>query len=211
MKWCFSGFPYAYFYVLPTPPDSFIFFSDVVKGGVSVSTARHLCESAFTTFSTTALESKAVLCELLQARLHLQLGEHAEALCLCGNALKRLDEFETPILGCQAYFVLGKVREAQQDDQAARRAYERAHARLENLRSHLKAEELKIAFLKDKLAVYESLVWMSLKGRPKRWSGVSRLCRKWPYPPMSDHSICRLLPLAPHPAGCNGSWLWFLP
>src|SRR5260370_8214299 len=33
---------------------------------------------------------------------------------------------------------------------------------MENLRSHLKAEEMKIAFLKDKLEVYEALVRMCL-------------------------------------------------
>ncbi len=128
--------------------------------------ARLLCESAFSAFCASSLESKAALCELLLARLSLHTGSPAEALRLCVSALKRLDESETPLLSCQAYFVLGQIREAQGNAGAARRAYARAHALLENLRSHLRAEELKIAFLKDKLAVYESLVWMSLRGTP---------------------------------------------
>src|SRR2546430_13235444 len=52
-------------------------------------------------------------------------------------------------------FRSGQVEEALGNPAAAFEAYRNAHARLENLRSHLRAEELKIAFLKDKLAVYE--------------------------------------------------------
>src|SRR5262249_10206608 len=44
----------------------------------------------------------------------------------------------------------------------ARQAYEKAYQKLEDLRSHLGKEELKIAFLKNKLAVYEGLVVTSL-------------------------------------------------
>jgi CHAT domain-containing protein len=54
------------------------------------------------------------------------------------------------------------IEEAAHAPDAAFRAYLNAHDRLENLRSHLKTEETKIAFLKDKLAVYESLVRMCL-------------------------------------------------
>jgi len=140
----------------------------VLYEGGSFDKARRLCESAFSAFSASSLESKAALCELLLARLNLKTGRPAQALQLCGSALKRLDESETPLLGCQAYFVLGQVREAQGDGEGAHKAYARAHALMENLRSHLRAEELKIAFLKDKLAVYESLVWMSLRGEPSQ-------------------------------------------
>ena len=58
-------------------------------------------------------------------------------------------------------------------------AYLKAHHHLENLRSHLKAEEMKIAFLKDKLEVYEALVRMCLARGPyaeqtwKRPSAIS--------------------------------------
>ncbi len=128
--------------------------------------ARRLCASAFSAFTASSLANKAALCELLLARLHLKTGTSSSALRLCGAAMKRLDESEMPLLSCQAHFVLGQIREAQGNTRAARRAYAKAHALLENLRSHLRTEVLKIAFLKDKLAVYESLVWMSLRGTP---------------------------------------------
>ncbi len=130
--------------------------------------ARHLCEAAFSAFSASSLESKAALCELLLARLHLKTAEPEGALWLCRAALKRVNESETPLLACQAFFVLGQIREAQRNARAAKAAYAKAHALLESLRSHLRAEELKIAFLKDKLQVYESLVWMCLRGVPTR-------------------------------------------
>ena len=45
---------------------------------------------------------------------------------------------------------------------AAWNAYQSARSEIENLRSRLWGDELKISILKDKLAVYEALVWLSL-------------------------------------------------
>ena len=79
------------------------------------------------------------------------------------------------------------VEESLGAPEAAYQAYLKAHDHLENLRSHLKAEEMKIAFLKDKLEVYEALVRMSLGREPdagpwRRPSGMwSRRSRAaWP-------------------------------
>ena len=58
--------------------------------------------------------------------------------------------------------MLGVIEEALRAPERAYQAYLKAHHHLENLRSHLKAEEMKIAFLKDKLEVYEALVRMCL-------------------------------------------------
>ena len=62
--------------------------------------------------------------------------------------------------------MLGVIEEALGAPEAAYQAYLKAHEHLENLRSHLKAEEMKIAFLKDKLEVYEALVRMCLGRGP---------------------------------------------
>lgn len=129
--------------------------------------ARSLCESAFEFFSPSPLAGKAALCQLLLARIHLEMGQREEARRVCLAALQRLEQAETPALTYQACFVLGLIEERLGSPEAAYQAYLKAHERLENLRSHLKAEELKIAFLKDKLVVYESLVWMCLTGAPR--------------------------------------------
>src|SRR5947209_12710643 len=59
--------------------------------------------------------------------------------------------------------MLGQAEEASGNTELARQAYEQAFRKLEGLRSHLGKEELKIAFLKNKLAVYEGLVVTSLE------------------------------------------------
>jgi CHAT domain-containing protein/Tfp pilus assembly protein PilF len=128
--------------------------------------ARRLCLAAFSFFSASALESKAALCELLLARLHLQSQDLSAAHRACAAAIAKLDETEAPVFCCHAHFIMGQIREAQRDYKAALQSYQKAHALLEDLRSHLKTEDVKIAFLKDKLAVYESLVWLCLRGEP---------------------------------------------
>ncbi len=120
--------------------------------------ARRLCQSALELFARAPVPGKAALCELLLARLELDAGDPQAAERACRAALQRVEGAHSPILSYQAYFVLGLIREAQREQQAAHQAFEKARAGLEHLRSHLQAEDLKIAFLKDKLAIYEGLV-----------------------------------------------------
>src|SRR5439155_20688105 len=99
---------------------------------------------------------------LLLARIHLERGDAEQARTVCRGALDRLAGEETPALSYQAWFVLGGIEETLGAPDRAYEAYLEAHRNLENLRSHLKAEEMKIAFLKDKLEIYEALVRMCL-------------------------------------------------
>jgi CHAT domain-containing protein/tetratricopeptide (TPR) repeat protein len=124
--------------------------------------ARLLAEQAYEFFSPTSLQGKATLCQLLLARIHLDSGRPERAKHICSFALSKLEQAETPALSYQAYFVLGLIEEELGDREAAYQAYLTAHRHLESLRSHLRTEETKIAFLKDKLEVYESLVRMCL-------------------------------------------------
>jgi CHAT domain-containing protein len=130
--------------------------------------AAKLCDSALRFFAESPLIGKAALCQLLQARIHLSAGRAEAARRECLAAMAKLEQAESPALAYQAYFVFGQILEELGDPAAAREAYQHAHERLENLRSHLKAEEMKIAFLKDKLAIYESLVRMLLAESPSR-------------------------------------------
>jgi len=54
------------------------------------------------------------------------------------------------MLTYRACFELGLILEAQGEPQAAYAAYERSRSSLEQLRSHLGAEHLSMAFLKDR-------------------------------------------------------------
>ena len=129
------------------------------------SKARRRCHAALAVFRAAGLSSKAAACELLLARLHLASGEPRVAERRCRAALARLDQAEAPALTLQVLFVFGQAQEVLGRSAAAYATYQQAHACLETLRTHLRGDELKVAFLKDKLALYESLVWMSLEAQ----------------------------------------------
>lgn len=124
--------------------------------------ARRECRRALGRFTRASLPGKAALCELLLARLALQDGNTGAADRACRSALKHAAAAQSPMLTYRACFVLGLILEAQGEPQAAYAAYERSRSSLEQLRSHLGAEHLSMAFLKDKIAVYESLVAIGL-------------------------------------------------
>ena len=126
--------------------------------------ARSLCESSLLYFRTSPAISKTAICELLLARLDLRSREPQRAYKHCQAALACRKSAECPAIEFQIHVVLGQVREALQQPAEAYEAFLRAHQTLEGLRSHLMGEELKIAFLKDKLTVYESLVSLALAG-----------------------------------------------
>ena len=125
--------------------------------------AQRSCDAALSFFSRSALGNKAALCELLSAQIHLKTGDLEAALRLSRSALERSKQAGGPALSGQIWSVLGQVEEARGDAPAALEAYRNAHAQLENLRSHLQRDELKIAFVQNKLSVYESLVWLCLE------------------------------------------------
>jgi CHAT domain-containing protein len=129
-----------------------------------------LCRRALEFFAASPLFTKAVLSRLLLSRIHLDRGEAQLARRACMEAIERLEHEVTPALSYQAWFVLGGIEEALNQPPAAYAAYKNAHKHLENLRSHLKAEEMKVAFLKDKLEVYEALVRMCLSRGSSRAS-----------------------------------------
>jgi tetratricopeptide (TPR) repeat protein len=124
--------------------------------------AAPLAARALHVFAQSPLANRAALAEVLLARLQLDAGEPASAQRSASSALARIERTEAPALRCQAHLVLGLAHEAAGDRDGAYRAYRRARLDLESMRSRLHGDDLKIAFLKDKLAVYESLVSMCL-------------------------------------------------
>ena len=127
---------------------------------------RRLAERAMALFLRFHQVGKVVHCQLLLARAELSTGDPGAAKERCEAALQRLEEIDVPASAYHAYFVLGQAEEAIGNRQAAIRTYRRAQEMLENLRSHLRGEELKIAFVRDKIEIYQSLVWMTLEDSP---------------------------------------------
>jgi CHAT domain-containing protein/tetratricopeptide (TPR) repeat protein len=107
------------------------------------------------------LPAKAVLARLLEAQLLLESGSVGRARELC---LQTLSETTATVHSSlfHAWFLLGQIDEAREDWAGAYEACQAAVAEIEGMRSRLPGEELKISFLKDKLAVYESSVWLCL-------------------------------------------------
>src|SRR4029077_18283708 len=126
--------------------------------------ARRLCSRAAKFFDTSFLPGKAVLCRLLLARLSLRTGNLEAARADCWHALERLASLEAPVLRYQAECLMGEIQQTSGDHREAYDSYQRAREALETLRSSLHGEELKIAFMKNRLEVYECLVELCLAG-----------------------------------------------
>ena len=124
--------------------------------------ARRSCLAALETFRSSALAGKAILCRLLLARLALRMGDPEAARRECAQAGDDLSALDLPALSFQLHFVKGQIEQATGRRAAAYESYRAAQRSLETLRSGLRGEELKIAFMKNKLEVYESLVELSL-------------------------------------------------
>ena len=129
--------------------------------------ARELAEAAQLVFLEVGLPAKAALAELVIARVVLRAGDPTAAEHWCNDAIERLATTQAPVLRLQASFVRGQIEEALGRPITAADAYLEAHAWLETLRTDLRADETKIAFLRDKLVVYESVVAIALSGGPR--------------------------------------------
>jgi CHAT domain-containing protein/tetratricopeptide (TPR) repeat protein len=126
--------------------------------------ARHLAERSQELFQDARQEARAALCDVLLARIDLQMSQPLAARDRCRLALQRLEALDIPASSAKAWFVRGQAEEALGDREAALAAYRTSHGLLESLRTHLHREELKISFFRDKLELYQSLVAITLSG-----------------------------------------------
>lgn len=99
------------------------------------------------------------------ARIHAALGRTTWARAACERALGHLEHHPVRALAYRVWHLLGRMRQQEGNDREATRAFEQAHVHVEALRGQLGTDNLKVAFLQDKLAVYESLVRVTLTGR----------------------------------------------
>jgi len=128
--------------------------------------SRRLALAALDFFSVSRLPTKAVLSHLLLGRLAMRTGEESVARKAAETALGILTTLEAPLLHCQAHVLMSQVQEAEGDLDGAYESCRKAGHNMEALRSSLRGEELKIAFVKNKLEVYESLVHLCLNREP---------------------------------------------
>jgi CHAT domain-containing protein len=143
------------------------------KGALSES--RTLCVDALEFFGSSALPSKAILCHLLLSRLALRASELAAARRDCQAALTQLRHLEAPILKYQAHLLMGQIEEAAGNFKPAYDCYQDAREAMEAIRGGLRGEELKIAFMKNRLEVYERLANLCLSREPSEGSAEEAL------------------------------------
>src|SRR5712671_4869978 len=124
--------------------------------------ARRLCAAAVEFFDGTPLTGKALLARLLLARIALQVGDLAAAEAETNAAVAKLSNLQAPVLAYQTHLLLGQIAGNRGDRVAAYAAYQEARKALEALRTRLHSEELKIAFVKNRMQVYEAMVALYL-------------------------------------------------
>ncbi len=130
---------------------------------------------------------RVVLAELLLASAELATGAYPEARRHVQAAQRWLEHLDSPHLLHRAWFVDGQIAEASGDRAGALQRYRDACGVLAGLRAHLPSEELLIAFVKDKQAVFESLVRLTLEStEPGREADAARLGRA-----REVESVCR--------------------
>jgi len=124
--------------------------------------ARRLCAGAAEFFDATPLSGKALLARLLLARIALQVGDLPAAEAETNAAVAKLSDGQTPVLVYQTHLLLGQIAGSRGERAAAYAAYQEARKALEALRTRLQSEELKIAFVKNRMQVYEAMVELYL-------------------------------------------------
>ena len=128
--------------------------------------ARALGGKAREFFVGVAWPARAALCDLLLAQVDLADNDAAAARRRCAEARRRIDGLDLPALDLKTCMVEARVLEEVGDREGARAGLRRAAGLLEDLRSRLRTEDLKIAFLEDKQQLYEGLVDMILDDDP---------------------------------------------
>ncbi len=130
--------------------------------------ARRLVTRANRALAGSPLQAKAALSELLIAQLLLSDGRLEDARATVQAAIERLKRAESRSLLFHAHAVLAQVEESRGDLDAAYECLQAARAQTENLLVQIRGEQVQVAFLSDKLAVYESLVAICLERLPQR-------------------------------------------
>jgi CHAT domain-containing protein len=127
--------------------------------------SRQLCRRALDFFETSGLKGKEIHCRLLLSRLHFKSSDYAAAKEQCAVCAKEVAKLDVPALRYQTNLLMGQIQQATGDLESAYQSYREARESLESLRSGLRRDELKIAFVRNKQQVYESLVELCLSGK----------------------------------------------
>ncbi len=121
-----------------------------------------IVQSSRATFEMAQLPNRIAQCDLLLGEVALFKHDVSQAETYFARALTLTTDLLPPLIFL-CHDGLGRVAELRDELTAARQHYRAAVANLERLHTSIGAQDYKLAFLSDKLAVYERLVGLCLK------------------------------------------------
>jgi len=122
-----------------------------------------VCLAAIDFFVAAGLRRREVLCRLLLARIACASRQFPDARRQCETALQILGSLEAPLLSYHAHLIMGDLRRETDAAGQSYSYYQKARRNIEGLRASLQGEELKIAFMKNRVEIYEKLVDLRLQ------------------------------------------------
>ncbi len=136
--------------------------------------ARRQCNQALESLRALKLANKSVLAQLLLARIAFRTGDSDEAVKHASAALEAVPSWIRRFLPIRRISFWGMCTRRRGTGEKAYASYQNAREALEKLRGNLRGEELKIAFIKNRLEVYENLVELCLasSGLPGNRRGI---------------------------------------
>lgn len=129
--------------------------------------AHRLCLAALRAFQRARIPYSFIQCHLLLAHLFLQQRKMTDGRRHCQVALAQLQRLELPFLNYQAHHLMGRIGVASGRTRDAFQSYEAARRIVEELRGDIGREELRISFMKNRLAIYEELVELCMMSAPR--------------------------------------------
>ncbi len=129
----------------------------------NIAAAREAALRARGVFERAGLRSRAAQCDVILGKVALLERDVAHAAECFSRGLAQLEQADVPAVAFACFYGLGRSEEIQRRQETALHCYRRAIADVERLQTAIGAEDYKIAFLQDKLQVYEAAILLSLQ------------------------------------------------
>jgi len=125
--------------------------------------ARSVAASAHDRFGKLGIELKVVITTILMGRIAVDLHKPEEAINYSRSVLESVARENNPLLLFPCYAFCAHVADWAGNAEDAQRLYKQAADEIENRRTHLTPDDLRIPFFPDRNTVYESLVRLAVE------------------------------------------------
>lgn len=138
--------------------------------------AQALLKDVIAVYQRHGLALNYAYAQILMARLYLESGQPEQALSILSETERALGEIKPPWLIQRIQTLCGQAYESSGERAHAYQAYRRAAEVVESMAVTLPVEEHRMAFISDKMAPYEGLVFLLLsqKNAVEAFSWVER-------------------------------------